>query len=311
MSPRRNKLKDYLVYLALRGVVMLLRMFHWRAVYRVAARIGNAWYRLDGRHRDRAAGHVRQSFPDWPERKVQEVVRGSFRNLIYLAVEVLLTTKLITPSRWRRHVVPKNVQRPFGHLLGEGNSLIIISGHFGGWEVVGYTLATLGFKGYAVAKALDNPYLNEYLLGIREKMGLVILDKRGATRKMDKILKAGNYVAFIADQDYGTKGVFVDFFGRKASTYKAPALIAMRYKIPIAVGYGRRLGEQYRFEMGVERYILPSEWADKDDPVKWITQEYTSALESAIRRAPEQYLWIYRRWKTRPPQERTETNPAA
>ena len=165
-------------------------------------------------------------------------------------------------------------------------------------------MATLGFSGYAIARPLDNPYLNEYLMGVRERQGLKILDKTGATARMDPILRSGQYVAFIADQDAGRRGVFVDFFGRPASTYKAPALMAMEYDLPVAVGYGRRLDEQFRFEIGIERIIYPHEWADKEDPVAWITQEYTSALEAIVRSAPEQYLWIYRRWKTQPRKQR-------
>ena len=92
----------------------------------------------------------------------------------------------------------------------------------------------------------------------------------------------------------------MDFFGRKASTYKIIALLAREYNLPIVVGYGRRLDENYHFELGIQRMILPHEWADKEDPVMWITQEYTTALEQVVRSAPEQYLWVHRRWKHRP-----------
>ena len=181
--------------------------------------------------------------------------------------------------------------------------MILIAGHFGNWEVIGYTMATLGFTGYAIAKSLDNPYLNDYLLGVRQKMGLKILDKAGAMKLMDDILQKKELVSFVADQDAGKRGVFVDFFGRKASSYKAPALTAIRNNVPLIVGFGRRLGNQYKFEMGIERVIRPDQWANAKDPVLWITQEYTRSLENIIRRAPEQYLWIYRRWKTRPGDE--------
>jgi KDO2-lipid IV(A) lauroyltransferase len=304
MPDLRNRFADYLVYLALRVAAMFLHMFDWRSVYRLAGWVGDVWYRVDGRHRRRAVGHLRDSFPDWTESRLRCVARGSFRNLAYLGIEVLLTTRLITYWRWRRHVFLTDASDLFRRLLARDGGVIFIAGHFGGWEVVGYTMAALGFPGYAIARPLDNPYLNEYLMGVREKMGLKILDKAGAAAKIDPILRSGQYLGFIADQDAGRRGVFVNFFGRAASTYKAPALMAMEYDLPVAVGYGRRLDEQFRFEMGVERIIYPHEWTDKEDPVAWITQEYTAALEAIIRTAPEQYLWTYRRWKTRPRGER-------
>jgi KDO2-lipid IV(A) lauroyltransferase len=300
MPEGRNRLVDYLVYVALRVAAAFVQMFSPKAVYLAVGRLGNAWYRLHRRHRLRATDHVRASFPNWSQERVQQTVKGSLRNLAYLGIEALLTARLMNRWSWRRCVVLGDIREVCRILLERQTGAIFISGHFGGWEVAGYAMAALGFTGYAVARPLDNPYLNEYLLGSRQKAGLNILDKRGATEQMDDILGNRNYVGFIADQDAGPRGVFVDFFGRQASTYKAPSLVAMRHKAPIIVAYGRRLGEQYRFELGFQRIIYPHEWADKEDPIRWITQEYTAALEDIIRSSPDQYLWIYRRWKTRP-----------
>lgn len=300
MAKPRNKIADYLVYLALKLVTALVRMFPVPAVYRVAGFGGNLWYRLDARHRDRTIEHLRGSFPDWSEARLEDVARGSFRSLVYLGIEALLTTKLVTYWRWRRHISIPDPSEAARLLLERKSGVIMVSGHLGGWEVAGCALAALGFEGYAIARALDNPYLNRYLLGAREKMGLKILDKRGAMELMDYIFSQRYLVSFVADQDAGPSGLFVDFLGRQASTYKAPALMAMQHQVPLVVGYGLRLDETYSFELGFERIIYPHQWADKPDPMRWITQEYTSALENVVRRRPEQYLWIYRRWKSQP-----------
>jgi KDO2-lipid IV(A) lauroyltransferase len=74
----------------------------------------------------------------------------------------------------------------------------------------------------------------------------------------------------------------------------------MAAEVPIIVGYARRISDRLRYELGVERIIYPDEWRDREDPLRWITQEYTSAIERFVRRDPEQYLWIHRRWKSRP-----------
>jgi len=116
-------------------------------------------------------------------------------------------------------------------------------------------------------------------------------------------VSSGSAFGFIADQDAGKKGVFVDFFRRKASTYKSIGLLAITNNIPIAVGYARRVDGRFFFEMGIKRIIFPEEWADKDDPLTWITAAYTRAIEDFIHEAPEQYWWLHRRWKHRPKEE--------
>ena len=300
MAKPRNKFVDYLQYVGLRLACMCLYVFSVQANYRLARFIGDCLFRFDRRHRNRAIEHLRRSFPDWSQERLVHVARESLRSFFYLGVEVLFTTRLITPNRWRQHVKLVNLQTPLRLLLEQQSGIIMLTGHFGNWEVVGYTLATLGFPTVSVARRLDNPYINEQVLGIRERTGMRIVDKSGATGPVDEALRNKGVVGFIADQDAGRKGAFVDFFGRKASTYKIVALMAMQYQVPVVVGYGRRLGEDFSFEIGAERTIMPQEWADKDDPVMWITQEYTAALERVVRRAPEQYLWAHRRWKHRP-----------
>jgi KDO2-lipid IV(A) lauroyltransferase len=280
--------------------VAVMHAFELEDVYLTARLIGNLMYRFDKRHRNRAIEHLRLSFPDWPQERLEQVAKASVRNLVYLGIEVLFTTRMITHARWRNHLVFKNMAGPARMMLERKTGLIMLTGHFGNWEVVGYGLATIGFPQVGVARKLDNPYANEYIMGIREKMGLKIVDKAGATDSVEEVLANKGIVGFIADQDAGRKGAFVDFFGRKASTYKIIGLLAMHYQVPVVIGYGRRLDEQYHFEIGVERTIMPHEWADKPDQLMWITQEYTAALERIVRRDPEQYLWVHRRWKHRP-----------
>ncbi|MCA9243792.1 MAG: lysophospholipid acyltransferase family protein, partial [Phycisphaerales bacterium] len=114
-------------------------------------------------------------------------------------------------------------------------------------------------------------------------------------------------LCFIADQDAGRKGVFVDFFNRPASWYRSIALLAMRYQTPIIVGHCPRVSaNRFRYRAVVERIIMPEEWADERDPVRWITAQYAQAFERAIATYPEQYLWMHRRWKSQPRGARTE-----
>ena len=123
---------------------------------------------------------------------------------------------------------------------------------------------------------------------------------------MTEALDGKGAVGFIADQNAGSKGLFVDFFGRKASTYKSIGLLAMRYDVPVVIGYARRIKDRFRFEVGVQDIIYPADWRDEPDPLRYITQRYTKALEEVVRAGPSQYWWVHRRWKTRPKGEAPE-----
>jgi KDO2-lipid IV(A) lauroyltransferase len=300
MAKPRNKHVDYLQYVGMRLFVMFVHMFSLRANYRVAAIIGDLLFKFDRRHRTRAVEHIRRSFPAWSEDRIRRVARASLRSLVYLGVEFVYTPRLLRVETWRKCIRLVNMGRTIELLLRRDSGIIFLTGHFGNWEIAGYMMAVLGFPTVSVARRLDNPYIDRYVIGIREKTGQAILDKKGASSVVPDVLASKGAVGFIADQDAGKRGMFVDFFGRKASTFKTIALVAMEYRVPVVVGYGKRLEKDAAFEVGIERVIMPDEWQNQDDPSFWITQEFTWALERVIRRDPEQYLWAHRRWKHRP-----------
>ncbi len=300
MGKQRSKIRDVLEYLGVRLLEALFHIFDVRLNYRTVRLIADAGYFLNVKHRRIAVEHLRRSFPDWSEQRCRAVARQSMRSVLYTGLETLFTTRLIHPRSWRRHIRLHNMTETLRLLTERKTGLILMTGHFGNFEVVTYMMAVIGIPTYSIARTLDNPYLNEHLLGVRQRHGQVILDKQGATREVPDLLRQREAVCFVADQDAGRKGLFVDFFGRKASTYKSFGLLAMEHEVPIVIGYGRRLDLDYRFEVGIQRIIYPREWAGRDDPLEWITQEYTSALEQLVRTDPTQYWWSHRRWKHRP-----------
>jgi KDO2-lipid IV(A) lauroyltransferase len=300
MARPRHKILDYMAYVGLRLFAAGLNMFDIRTNYRTARWLGELLWRIDRKHRRIACAHVRLSFPDWSDAQVERVARKSMAGMAYLVIEVLFTPRLITPRTWKRHVRFTNMTEGIRLVLRQQSGAILLTGHFGNFEIVGYTLATLGFSTVAVARPLDNPYIWDYMTHILERTGQRFLYKKGAMASATDVLDAKDSLSIVGDQDAGRKGLFVDFFGRPASTYKSIALLAIRYNVPIVVGYGKRLSDRFEFEIGVQRIIYPAEWQDKEDQPLWVTQEFTRALEDMVRLAPEQYLWVHRRWKHRP-----------
>ena len=304
---QHNPLADWLSYLALRILIVFLYMFDIETNLNTASFLGRLLWKYYHRGRKRALDNLRASYPEKSEEWIHKIGRRSFEQIVMLTIDVLFTPRLVKKYNWRNYSCYKNAERA-KWLMKEGRGLIMVGAHYGNFEIVGYLMSLFGFNIYSIARPLDNKYINKYLYGVRKRMGQIIIDKKGAAELMPKITSTGATLGFIADQDAGRKGIFVDFFGRKASTYKSIGLIAITENIPIVVGYCRRIDNHFFFEIGVNRIIFPKEWADKDNPLEWITAEYTKAIEDFIREDPSQYWWLHRRWKHRPKNE-TEQQP--
>ena len=320
MKPR-TPWKDNLAYAAMRLATTVISIFPLETGRRFMRTLGTFWFyapsklatawwvippvrkfltRL-GAHRARAEAHIRRSFPGMDERRVSQIALASMQHWAMLfGVEMFQTPRLIRPGTWARHVRLGAGLGDAIRILLSKRGCIMCTAHYGSFELLGYTLARLGFDITAVMRPLDNPRLNALLLDAREAGGLKLLYKKGATRSAEDVLKEGGALCFIADQNAGSKGVFVDFFGRAASTYKSIGLLAMEHNVPIIVGCARRVSERFDYEMELNRIIEPDEWRRQDDPLRWVTQEFSTAMEEFIRKAPEQYLWMHRRWKSRP-----------
>jgi KDO2-lipid IV(A) lauroyltransferase len=301
---KRNVVIDWLAYIGLRILVAILYLFDVETNLRFARFLGRLMWKHYHRGRDRALENLRASYPDKDEQWINSTGQKSCESIAMLAVDVLFTPKLVRKDNWRQYSRCKNAERA-KWLSREDKGLIFVGAHYGNFEILGYMLGLFGFNVYSIARPLDNPFISRYLYGVRELAGQKIIDKKGAAELFDKVASRGATLCFVADQDAGDKGLFVDFFGRKASTYKSIGLLALTNNIPIAIGYARRIDERFFFEIVVQRIIFPEEWANKDDPLRWVTAEYTKAIEEFVREEPSQYWWIHRRWKHRPKDEKS------
>ena len=298
-----QKLNWYLQYVALRVVEMLLQCFPIEDNLKAASLVGDLLYLLDRRHRERALGNLRASFPGAADEELRRIARKSCEHLIMVGAETLCLPRLMQFNRYLDYVDISTCLPQF-HYISSGNPAILVTGHFGNWEMMGFSMAVMGFPPTAVARPLDNPYLNEHIMGLRQRTGMKILFKEGMTDEALADLRRGRPLGLIADQDAGRRGFFVNFFGRKASAYKSIAYLAMEENIPIFVGGVYRVGPGFRYRIEMTDRIEPSEYPKDLDGALAITQRYTTGIEKAVLLAPEQYLWVHRRWKTRPPEER-------
>ncbi len=291
-------------YVALRTAVSILHSFSVESTLSTAAGMGSLFCRYHRRHLQRAIDNLTLSFPEWPAERIEQVALRSIQNMFQIVmVDAVVMPRLVTKSSWHRCLRVSHLQNTMERLI-RNQPTIFITGHIGNWELLGYSLAVLGYPLYALARPLDNPLINDWVMAIREARGMRIITKWGAIPALQQVLRTGGRAAFIADQNAGVQGLFVPFFGRLASSYKSIGLLAMRYRVPIVAGFARRVGGRFDYEIHAGDVIQPEDWEDHPDPLFYITARYNHAMEQAIRGAPEQYLWAHRRWKSRPRHER-------
>jgi len=300
MARPRSKISDYAVYLVVRILVCFIQSLSLEAAFAFAR--GLAWlaYRVDRRHRLVAQENLRHAFPeDTSEADVNRRVRAVYVHFCTLLMEIIHIPRKLHPNNWRRYLDLPHGRRLVRSLLS-GRPLLVVTGHFGNWEMSGYALGLCGFTTYAIARELDNPFLDRYLRTFRERTGQRVLAKKGDFDQMQALLAGAGIIATLADQDAGGRGLFVDFFGRPASTHKAVALLALEYRVPLLVTGTARVAWPMHYANLIEDLILPEEYEGRPDAVRAITERYTSALERIVRAYPDQYFWLHRRWKHQP-----------
>jgi len=298
---RLSPLFDYLIYLCLRAGIMLIQLCPIEVAQAVARALGNLLFMVDKRHRERAIDNLTQAFgSEWSPHHIRTVARRCCQHMVMLGVEILSLAKLINRNNWFEYVNLVEVHKGL-RLILDRRSVIMLTGHFGNWEVMGYTIGALGVRSYAVARPIDNRYIENWMLRQRQETGQTIITKFGATEVMLEVIQSQSPLCIVGDQHAGARGLWVNFFGRPASTYKSVALLAMDQNCPIIVGGAWRLGNHFKFQCEIIDVIEPEEYKDDKEAVRHITERYTKALEVLIMKAPDQYLWMHRRWRDPPP----------
>lgn len=295
------------MFAAVRVLVGVVQAMPLRLAMSLGESLGRLAYRIDKRHRQVALENLAHAFPDTmgdqapggPGRR-EAMAKATFIHFARMVVEMIWLPRVFRKTVFRRHVDMGNRPGDLVALLLSGRPVIMATGHFGNWEMGGYLLGLLGFRSHAIARVLDNPWLEEFLKRFRQRTGQTILAKKGDFDRINEVLAAKGILATLADQDAGPRGLFVDFFNRPASTHKALALLALEYDSPVVVCGAVRVGGPLRYRLEIEEIIEPSTFKDQPGAVALLTGAYTAALERLVRRHPEQYFWLHRRWKHEP-----------
>jgi KDO2-lipid IV(A) lauroyltransferase len=260
--------------------------------------LGRVWGALDARHLRIAADNLRQAFPDWEEGRVLATARG-----VYAHFGAVILDLLWMAGRPAEELLALADLEGVEHLQdarAAGRGVVSPSGHLGNWEVQAAASVPRVGNVAMIARPLDNPELDRRLNGFRTSTGNTVIYKQKALAQVMQTIRGGGIVAILIDQNMQAKdGIFVRFFGRPACTTTVAAALALKTGCAI-VPVRCLLQRNGRYRMV---YGPPVEWprtGRKEEDVAALTQQLTSIIESWVRETPEQWLWLHRRWKTRP-----------
>jgi KDO2-lipid IV(A) lauroyltransferase len=304
-----TRLADLAAYASVRIAICVIQALPRHACERWARNLSDL---LANRMRIRRAvvrDNLRQAFPALSPDQRREVARGMWEHLLLMVVEIAHANRVIHKSTWRRHLRIHGMEA-FVRTLWLERPKVILSGHYGNFELAAYLFGLFGFQIFSVARELDNPLLDRFVTRFRESRGQRILPKKGSAPDVALVLEENGVIGLMGDQAAGPKGCWVDFFGRPASVHKAIGVFALSSAAPVMVCSATRRGGLFDYDLRLDGTADPAVATPETADLKSLSQWYTSLLEDAIRREPSQYWWVHRRWRDRPRKARVARSAA-
>ncbi len=261
----------------------------------MGARLGAIAYRIIPGRRKIALENLRRAFPDSTEADRDGIARGAFRNYGITFIELLWAPNLTGASFDR--LISAEHKHLINDLHAKGRGLVILSAHFGNWELTALSLTHLsGLPLSVIVQAQNNELADRIISAHRSLFGNTIIPRGVGIRGILKTLDQGGIVFLAADQSGPKEGVFVQFFGRLVATPQGPAVFALRGRVPILMAFLLRT-QAGTYEMFLEPVPMDDLEGNTDANVAELTQRHAAILEREIRAHPDQWLWMHRRWK--------------
>jgi KDO2-lipid IV(A) lauroyltransferase len=299
-------LRERLEYALVWPFIKLIGLLPRPLARAIGITLGLAVYTLHRRLRRVGLRNLALAFPDMPERERRRILRGEFISLGRQLAEVCLFPRY-TRENLSRIVIYDGFEN-FERAYARGKGVLFLTGHLGAWELSAFAHSLNGHPLSIVMRSLDNPHIDALLESYRTMHGNRTVDKDDFVRGLLSAMRAGETVGILMDTNMTPpQGVFVDFFGIPACTASGLARIALRTDAAVVPGFtvwDSNLRKYIlRFEPAVELIRTGDNKNDNEADVVANTAKFTKVLEDVIRRYPDQWLWVHRRWKTRPPGE--------
>jgi KDO2-lipid IV(A) lauroyltransferase len=297
---KHGKLQTSLEYAAARIVISVVGALPIRQSIRLGRLFGLIAYPLARELRRTGEINLKLAFPEKTQEERRQLLKGCFESLGRVMglfshftdpIESIMT--VVEPIALERLQAAK-----------KGRGVIFCTAHLGAWELTSFAVAHLGYPMTVIMRPIDNPRIEQMVDRYRTETGNTTLDKFSAGRSMLKILRKGDFLGLLFDLNaLDEEAIFVDFFGVPASTNFLTAKLALRTNVPIIAVFSPWDKTRKKFLLDVTEPIEVEHSGDEEEDVRRLTARLTQRVEDHIRRHPDQWLWVHKRWKTRPPGE--------
>lgn len=296
----KKRIKNWFIYILLLLVITLLRKISRASAVRIMRFSGNLAYLFAAGERKKTVRHLTMAFGN--EKSPEEIRRTAGNVFIHMGIAAADMIRL--PVYIKQGILNQLVDSEgFHHLenaLAKGKGVIILTGHFGNWEVGGAWLAQKGVPFKVVGTPLYDPRLDKILVGTRNQAGYTNIARSKGTRELIRSLKNNFAVALLIDLDTKVEGVFVNFFNHPAHTAVGPVILSQRFGSPIVPVFSR-MRKDFTYCVAFEKEIELVDTGDSEQDLITNTQKLSDTYEKVIRKYPDQWIWMHERWKKQPP----------
>ena len=301
MKRKRSKISDFVQYISLKTLVAVIRLIPLHIGVLVLKSLAYLFYLFDKKQRKIAYENLRNAYGDeLSDIQIRKIIRSNYLHFALVWLDFVKLPRIVNTSNWQNYFQVEGLE--FARKARkEGKGIIFVTGHVGNWEVLGCAFDFFFHPLHSIAKHLKNPFVDRFLTRLREEGRQKIIFAEDASREIIRVLRNNKFLGILVDQNARENNIFVDFFGQKAATTRSVATISLKMGAPIIMSFLRRTNRKYKFKITLSKPIQIERTGNLEKDILSLTQRYTTIIESRIREHPHEWLWMHRRWKTRPP----------
>ena len=292
-----KKLQHKLEYALVMALSALMRLLPLRLVLWKGRIIGLLFYYFIPIRKSVTIQNITETFPDKSPKQVRQIARNTYIQFGINITEYMRQTRVTAQEMAERFTFVN--EHLFQEAYDKGKGAILLTGHFGNWELMGGAIRALGFPVVAIAKGQSNSLIDKVIDNNRTAVGVETLQLGMALRGVLKSLRENKFVAILGDQDAHDEGVFVDFLGRPSSTAPGPAIFSLKTRAPIIFGSCVR-EPKGKYTVYLQEVQTDDLEGMTEENIRILTQRHAKVFEESVRKWPDHWFWMHKRWKTQP-----------